>query len=99
MAKRENTNFKQKLATIADLIADQVIGGGSAGYQDLTLAEKTNAFKELKSYYAMLHKINPEEGASFDGFAKQIRNLKDRAGTRNGHAPAVGVESGADPDF
>jgi hypothetical protein len=93
MSKKHGNDFDRKLEKIANLIADQVIGGG--GEDGLALEQKIAAFKELKNYYYMLKKINPEENSgSFGGFGEKIAELGKRR--RNG---AVDVEPGADPEF
>ena len=85
--------LETKLQKIANQIADQVLQGGPEG---LALEQKVLAFRELRAFYAMVKKLNPDKDeGGFHGFAESIANTSN--GARTGR-PAVDVEPGAVPD-
>ena len=87
--------LETKLQKIANQIADQVLQGGPEG---LALEQKVLAFRELRAFYAMVKKLNPDKDeGGFHGFAESIANTSNRA-RANGRRPAVDVEPGAAPD-
>lgn len=87
--------LETKLQKIANQIADQVLQGGPEG---LALEQKVLAFRELRAFYAMVKKLNPDKDeGEFGGFKFAIANSKSGNGARTGR-PAVDVEPGAVPD-
>lgn len=97
MSKRSNKppqpDLGDKLKRIADQIADQLLV--TSGPDGLALEQKVLAFKELKSFYAMLKKLPDGDGGSFGGFAKSIADIGHR-GRANG--TPIGVEPGTVPE-
>lgn len=92
--RKKNTDFGDHLRSIAELLANQAAG------DEITIEQRIAAFKEIRAYYVMLHKLNPDEGASFGGFAEQIAGTQPRARGNGSRRPAaIDVEPGADPDF